>query len=353
MKIALVTANYEEDQPVVEKYLVKEYAEQGHEVFLYVSKYNVPRFGNKKKINNESSIKGVHIRRLKSCGIRNKGLIFLFGLKKAIEKDNIEVIHAQEWFMPMIWQIRKNAKKMVVTQRIEELPFALRVLFKLYGKRLLNKAKAVTTLTNKTKERLINMGVKKEITVIPNGVDTELFKPINVEKNNKFTILSIGRLSIEKGINFLIRACKDIDFDYELKIIGSGKEEKSLKELATDLGINANFLGQKKQSALARYYSEADVFVVPSLKEPFGMTTAESMACGTPVIGSDVGGMSDVINDKVGLKVSAGEVAELTYALKMIKNRVNELKKNCREYVVKNYSWINIADKYLEVYLKR
>ncbi|MBT3303920.1 glycosyltransferase family 4 protein [Candidatus Woesearchaeota archaeon] len=349
MKIALITAFYDEREKGNEYYLADNLTKLGHEITIYVSKFSVPRYGKVRKITEGSKLKNVRVIRLNSCGIKRKGMLKLRGLKKKIEKENFDAIHLQEWFMPMGWQLRK-LKNLVLTQRIEKIPTIIKIAYHLYGKKLLRNAKTVTTLTTQAKNELEKLGIKREIKVISNGVDTELFSPKKHTKSEKLRILYVGRLSKEKGINKLITACSKLNYDYCLKIIGSGDKEMQLKKLANDSKINCEFLGKKPQSELPNYYSEADVLVIPSLKEPFGFVTLEALSCGTPVIGSNIGGMRDVIDNTVGIKVKPGSLAELVNALKEMQKKAEGLRKKCREYIIKNYSWTVVAKKYSEAY---
>lgn len=347
MKIALVTAFYDEDEKCNEYYLARQLSKKGHTVVIYVSEFSVPRYGKIRKIEKRSSIKNVTVVRLKSFGVKRKGMLFLKGLRDEVEKEKFDIVHLQEWFMPQGFQLRKE-KNLVLTQRIGKIPFAVKLIFWAYGRKLLKNAKAVTALTSTAKDDLENMGINA--VVIPNGVDTELFKPMKHSESKRLRILFVGRLAKEKGVDVLIKACSKLDFDYELSIIGSGDEEAGLRKLAGELKVNAAFLGKKPQEDLPRYYSWSDVLAVPSLKEPFGFITLEAMSCGTPVIGSDIGGMKDVINENTGIKVKSGSSEELANALKSIREKAKELRKNCRDHIISNYSWDVVVEKYLERY---
>jgi glycosyltransferase involved in cell wall biosynthesis len=349
MKIALITAFYDENEQVNEFYLAKKLSELGHKVSIIVSRFSIPRYGMAETINSGSKLKNVNVIRLDSFGIKKKGMLFFNGLNKVIKDGKFDVVHLQEWFMPMGFQLRK-IKNLVLTQRIERIPFAVKIIYWVYGRKLLENAKSITSLTSDAKKELEKLGLKKEIKIIPNGVDTTIFYPQKHSESSTFRILFAGRLAKEKGVSLLINACSKLNFSYELKIIGSGDEELPLKKLAKELKTNAGFIGKKQQAELPKYYSEADVLAVPSIKEPFGFVTLEALSCGTPVAGSDIGGMRDIITDKVGVKFPAGDSGALSEALKKMHETAKELRKNCREHALKNYSWDVIAEKYLEEY---
>lgn len=353
MKIGLITAFYDERDKCNEYYLAKYLTKLGHKVFIYVSKFSLPRYGRCERIWSESEIENVIVRRLPSLGIKKKGMIFLFGLKNQIEKDEIDIIHLQEWFMLSSYQLREYAEKIVCTQRIEHLPTSIKLLMGFFGRKLLNNCKSVTALTTIARDDLIKNGIQRNINVIPNGVDTEVFYPVKGErKDDLFRILYVGRLAKDKGVDILIKACQDLQ-NINLTIVGSGEEERNLKLLTCDclLQSQTDFLGKVPQSELKNFYSSHDVTIIPSLKEPFGFVTMESLACGTPVIGSDVGGMHDIIVDKVGIKVKPGSVDELKNAIMKMMTKSKELKgKKCIDYIKNNYDWKIVAKKYEEEY---
>lgn len=356
MKIALITSYYEEKHGGNEYYLAKFLSKKGHKVNIYVSKYTIPRYGKLRTTNEQSKLKNVNVIRLPSIGIRKKGMNYLIGLKKQLKKDNPDIIHVQEWIMPLTLSCL-GFKNLILTQRINKYPNSIKLFVKSFGNLILKKAKAITSLTTESREELIKYSAlkKEDIAIIPNGVDTELFKPSKpLFKKDKFTILFIGRLSKEKGINYLIQACSKLPFNYKLLVVGSGAEKEKILSLIKGLKINnkVKMIGSIDHNKLPQVYSSADVLVAPSLIEPFGFVTLEALACGIPVIGSDLGGMRDIINDNIGIKTTPANIISLVNAIIKIKNDKfrKKLAKNCRKHILKNYDWKNIADKYLKIY---
>lgn len=164
-----------------------------------------------------------------------------------------------------------------------------------------------------------------KIRVVPCGVDTKLFKPIPPAEararlglpSDHQMVLFVGRVEPLKGIDTLLRAMallvRDLpDWQRRLcvSIIGGdaaansaavNEEMKRLKRLRAELGISdlVVFLGAQDQDALNVYYSAAEVLVMPSHYESFGMVALEAMACGTPVIASKVGGLAFTVQDGV------------------------------------------------------
>ncbi len=217
------------------------------------------------------------------------------------------------------------------------------------------------------------------ISVVPAGVDLSLFRPIPRAKAKvrigippyQRMILFVGRIQPLKGIDTLIKAMKHaIDLYPVLKddlyviIIGGDPNPDSeleevefdrLKQLRADLGISdlVTFLGAKDQDTLVYYYSAAEMVVMPSHYESFGMVALEAMACGTPVVASDVGGLSFSIEDGFnGYLVPGQEPDALADKIALLLRRPS-LRDHLGEQAIRwaeRYAWTNIADEILEVY---
>lgn len=364
MRIGLVTAFYSEEYGGNEYYLAKEFAEQGNEVYIYVSRFTPQRYGLK-KTSQGSGLPGVKVVRLPCLGLKMRGLVYLLGLSKQIAKDRIDIVHVQEWFMPLVLACRKH-KNLVITQRLgnKKRTNHLFVSYTRFLYRLIKKKiKKVTCLTSEAKELFSHLsGSDMDVEIIPNGVDVEIFKPKQSDFRKRYLngydgllILAVGRLSHEKGFDVLIKSVSEIDKDFRLVIVGFGPDDKKLKQLAEKKTNNKIvFIKRVEHERMPELYSSADILVAPSRNEPFGFMTLESLACGTPVIGSNTGGMKDVITDIVGIKVKPENIDELRKAIIKMSNPEirNEFRKNCVSYIRNRYSWKIISDRYLKIYEK-
>jgi D-inositol-3-phosphate glycosyltransferase len=149
----------------------------------------------------------------------------------------------------------------------------------------------------------------EKVSVVSCGVNTRLFRPLDKYQSKKALglgsekiILFVGRIERLKGIDRLIQSMSDLqDIKPKLLIVGEdgnrqGETEK-LKVLVGKLGINdrVNFRGLAKYEKLPLYYNAADVCVLPSYYESFGLVPLESLACGTPVVSTDVGNLRNII----------------------------------------------------------
>ncbi|MFH1388275.1 MAG: glycosyltransferase family 4 protein, partial [Patescibacteria group bacterium] len=193
----------------------------------------------------------------------------------------------------------------------------------------------------------------------PNGVDLEIFRPKEkIENKNEKIILTVSRLVKKNGIDDLIKAGQYLHFPFKIIIIGTGPDEEKLKKLVKEKGLEDKiiFKGQVKYDELPEYYASTDVFVRPSLSEGLGNVFLEAMACGLPVIGTEVGGIPDFLKDKeTGLFCRTNNPQDIADKIKEIledNNLRNYLIKNGLELVKEKYSWDNITSQIETIYLK-
>lgn len=209
---------------------------------------------------------------------------------------------------------------------------------------------------------------QKNTVVTPNGIDLKKSSTsLSKEKcRNKLGIsdfnhvlLFVGALSVRKGVNYLIRAMKDITKNHNVKLLiaGQGPKKEELKKLTKkmDLEKNVRFEGYIKEKIKPIYYKAADIFILPSLEEGFGIVNLEAWACSTPVIASRVGGVPAVVESgKTGLLVEPGNSADLAKKINhLLKNEDmrSKMGRKGREEV-KKYRWRNICNKLEKLYKK-
>ncbi|WP_348810493.1 glycosyltransferase family 4 protein [Flavobacterium maritimum] len=215
------------------------------------------------------------------------------------------------------------------------------------------KAHHILVHTNMQKMAMEDMEMFKnlDIRVFPLGVDCDVFKPKHQQDITLDSpkLLYVGRIVEWKRLHLAIEALNTLvknGFPNAiLKIIGPTSSENYwsvLKDLVKKYQLSENvfFLGHKEHNELPQYFQEADLFVLPSDKETFGMVMIESMACGTPVAGIDCpGGPTDVIsNSEDGLLSSPENYSEAILHLFKHKELLQEMKLNARKKVVEKYS---------------
>ena len=235
----------------------------------------------------------------------------------------------------------------------------------------------VATLAEMTQLRFLYRADSRKMTVIPPGVDTSHFYPIPADETKQYIglkpedrmVLFVGRIEPLKGVDTLIQAMACLDLQgihrpVHLAIIGGdvdvspedmSEEMSRLQKMCDDLcmGGMVLFLGKRGQDTLPYYYSAAEVVVMPSLYESFGMVALEAMACGTPVIASEVGGLGYLVQNGItGYTIPDSEPETLCDKLSWLLGNPdlrNEMGRSAAEYAA-NYAWNKIASQVIDVY---
>jgi len=201
----------------------------------------------------------------------------------------------------------------------------------------------------------------KPIEVIPNGIGAEQFRPNGQHRHDllgrPLQVLTVARLVQRKGLDGLLRAIALLrNVSLQLTIQGSGRAEAFLQQLAVSLGIadRVIFSGFRAREFLPPVYQAADVFVMPSRSESFGLAVLEAMACGLPVIVSRVGGMVDFVEDGVnGLVVPPDDPGRLAEAIRRLAHdpalRARMGRRNA-EQTRSQYTWEGVVEAYVTVY---
>jgi glycosyltransferase involved in cell wall biosynthesis len=160
-----------------------------------------------------------------------------------------------------------------------------------------NRADAVITVCHALREEVIDLGMPQErVTSLRNGVDLQLFRPVERTANPLFTLLTVGHLVSVKAQELIIAALPLLA-DVRLVVAGDGPNRGMLETLARELGVEARvqFLGAVPQAQLRGHYGNADALVLASSREGWANVLLESMACGTPVVASRVYGTPEVV----------------------------------------------------------
>lgn len=164
-------------------------------------------------------------------------------------------------------------------------------------------ASAMITVCQALKDTLVEMGVAPDrVTVLRNGVDLELFRPVDRQAARKAlgltrrTLASVGLLIDRKGHHHIIRALKQLP-ETDLLIAGDGPDRRALERLAQEEGVSdrVRFLGSVDQNRLREIYNAVDALVLASSREGWANVLLEAMACGTPVVASAVWGTPEVV----------------------------------------------------------
>jgi D-inositol-3-phosphate glycosyltransferase len=319
---------------------------------------------------------------------------FVQGVKSFVESKNIQydLIHSHYWMSGIAaielsesWDIpflHMFHTLVLMKNRIARSPQEMEGEYRLIGeKKVIAKANRIiaATLAEKSQLEFLYETPSSKISVIPPGVDIRHFYPIPNDEarevvgiaDNAHMILYVGRIEPLKGIDNLIKAISIIQnkteknfYPHSLVIIGGEPDAKPedmnaemarLQDLVEELKIEnfVIFLGKQDQQMLPYYYSAAEVVVMPSHYESFGMVALEAMACGTPVVASQVGGLPFLVRDgETGFVVPGNDIQSLANRLmELIKDKDlrTKLGKKSTEYA-QMYAWETISTKMIEVY---
>jgi D-inositol-3-phosphate glycosyltransferase len=243
---------------------------------------------------------------------------------------------------------------------------------------LLEQANCIVA-TSPQEQNLLREFVSKKgcIEIIPCGTDTETFhllpKPeakanLGFDANERI-VLYVGRFDPRKGIDTLVRSFAEVakgsSFQEPMRLVivggaheeGSDAKEKArLEDLVQKLGISeeTTFAGQIGHDCLAQYYTAADVCVIPSHYEPFGLVAIEAMACGTPVIASNVGGLKfTVVPGETGLLVTPQDISGFAIAIEEVLSNQRwstQVRQKGSDWVQQNFSWTGVAAQLSDLY---
>ena len=207
-----------------------------------------------------------------------------------------------------------------------------------------------------------------KLVMVPNGVNTHIYE--NVEKQDlksfrsKFAlpeekiVLFVGRLVYEKGAHVLINAIPKVleKIDAKFVIVGSGYMKEQLSNIVRSMGLEHKvlFTGFVEDETLLKLQKCADVSVVPSLFEPFGIVALEAMAAKSPVVVSDTGGLSEIVeHDSTGVKVYPNNPDSLAWGITKVlldENYRNRIRENAYKKVQEKYDWDKIAQQTKRIY---
>jgi len=204
------------------------------------------------------------------------------------------------------------------------------------------------------------------VRVIPNGVDGEYFSPSNAADriaNGPFRFLFAGRFRSEKNLDSLLTGLRSLSTrttrPFVLDLAGDGPQREELARQAARLGLSERlkWYGWVNKETLRKLYRQADALVHPSFVEGMSNTILEAMACGLPVIASDIGGNNALVQDgQTGILFNLAEPAALAAAMAKLA-REPELGRRMgargRERVERDFSWESVATRYVELFSSR
>lgn len=364
--------------------LAGELGKRGHRVDIYTRVHD-PRDPQVIHLNDNARV--IHLRAGKN-GYMHKLAIYPYlddftgALESFVREENLhyDLIHSHYWMSGQVgqWaQARWRVPHMLMfhtlgavknTTGVGEKEPLLRIKTE---RQLVEHCHRLITATEREKEELIQFyGAKPEkMSVIPCGVNMDLFRPVNkafARKQLGFAddekiVLYVGRFAALKGIDRLLKAMAKLHSYRGLKLViiggdGDGTPElKAFRRLSSDLGINdmISFVGRAEQRDLPPYYSAADILAVPSYHESFGLVALEALACGTPVVATNVGAMNRVIaSGKTGRVVAESSPAAFGEAILefVVKQRHELESQETIRNSVEHLNWPHVAEAMITEY---
>ena len=249
---------------------------------------------------------------------------FLEQLNKFREEEGLQydVVHSHYWLSS--WVGRELSQELEIPHVVTFHTLSLIKMQSRAGEEEQSERSVIETKVIATADRIIAFSPHErdamarlyaadanKITLVPCGVDLEVFRPLNQKAvrsslglNGEKILLYVGRVEPIKGLDLLVETAAQMDSEDGVRMIVVGadvngdREMDRVRQLARekDLEDKIDFVGQVDHDDLPLYYNAADVCVVPSYYESFGLVALESMACGTPVVATRVGGLSTIIH---------------------------------------------------------
>lgn len=262
------------------------------------------------------------------------------------------VIHAHgliAGFIAVFWSKIFHRRVVVSTHSLYHFP--KKGIYFTFVRWIFSQADKTLCLSNQSVEEIQALGIPREkIVRFTYWVDTEIFKPYENSRTNsqwkdKFVVLFVGRLIIEKGIRELLKAAEKIDSKFLFVIIGDGPLAEEIKDKVNENSHKIVFLQKLENTKLPEYYNSADMLIVPSIHdEGFGRVILESLACGTPVIGANRGAIPEALDPRVGelITITPENIVKSLQILEKDNKKLQEMKKNARAVAMEKYSAANI-----------
>lgn len=312
----------------------------------------------------------------------DKFLLPILGLPLALrlhKKYNYEIawslMASQASVLAAIFKIIKSKVRLLVTlqegdeeEYLKRYALGSNIIFKIlirpFHRLAIKQADHIQAISNYLKERALKAGAKCPITIIPNGVNFDLFKRVGdndvneLKKNigiseDKIVIITHGRMAEKNAFDDIIRALQYLPEQFIFLCIGLGEQKEMLHNLVNQLNLQPRviFIDEKytPQDQLAPYLSIGNIYCRPSLSEGLGNSLLEAMAFQMPVIATQVGGIVDFIKDyETGIFCEVRNPRSIANKAKMLsddKSLYNKIASAGYSLVNKDYSWNIISEK--------
>ena len=298
--------------------------------------------------------------------IKQYEVAFRNAIEEELENFKPDVIHSQH-----IWIISGllkdyNVPYMITSHGAEFITYRRTDIFDNYGKNAIEGCKKVIAISDDNIKEIKEKFPEAEdkMIFVKNGYNSKDFfieeldkkqvlEKFGIKKEFDKVLLFVGRISVMKGLDVLLKAAKIYEKENILTlIVGDGEYLKELNVLKEELGLkNIVFLGSKNHGDLRLLYNISDILVLPSRKEALPLVAIEAMACGTPAVVTNQSGMDKIITKEVGLLFDMDDEQMLAEKISLILNNEVVFDKNeLSIYAKNNYSQEILMDKLLKLY---
>lgn len=345
-----------------EVFLCRALAQRGNEVTLVTSTMSPPRYGRHDLIPGHEEVFGFRIVRLPP-GPSALEAPLIPGMQALLHSLRADVYHAHESFQPAtLWTAlasQRTGRPFILTQHVTGsfgrwwAPLLYHLHLRSWGWWILRQATAVIALTASAARPLSPFISRERLHIIPSGVDRALFAPDGpiddrVAALARPVILYAGRLAPNKDVPTLIRALALLGKG-SLVIAGSGSDHVEVHRLCQQLlgAERYRIIEPIPHQDMPRLYRAADLFVLPSRVEPFGLVVLEAMSCGTPAIAAAAEGPASFLPER--LLFPPGDAAALASRIDDVLSRLND-ERELALRLAADYSWERIAGQVEHVY---
>lgn len=292
----------------------------------------------------------------------------IFHIRKYLKQENFDIVHAHlfpanYWLSITSKLLFSNKPKLVITEHSTHNRRRNQWYFKPIDKYIYSSYDKIISISDKTEENLIgwlNDKKTQKYKVIENGIYVDKF--INatpykksdidsgINETNKLLCM-VGRFSIQKDQKTIIKAMKNLHADVHLLLIGEGELKSSSEDLANEIGVSdrVHFLGFRDD--IAKILKTVDLVILSSHWEGFGLAAVEGMAAAKPVIGSNVSGLSEII-ERAGVLFENENVQDLSEKIKNLLQNVDDyqaISTNCFNRA-KNFDINKMVMDYIQIY---
>lgn len=303
------------------------------------------------------------------------GLALASKMLEVIEYEQLDLIHVHyaiphatsAYLAKQILKQNGNDIKVITTLHGTDITLVgLEPSFLPLVKLSIEASDGVTAVSRFLKEKtLTNYYINKDIEVIHNFIDSEVYKPVCNEKfkkhiapNNEKILIHTSNFRPVKRVSDTIKILQIVKKEVPTKLIliGDGPDRSECERMTRELKLEKDVIFLGKQDGLENLLSVADIFLMPSQSESFGLSALEAMSCGVPVISSSVGGLPElIVHNNNGFIAEFGDVDRMAkYALELLqkKKKYNSFSKNSRERAVKVFEKNLIVPQYIKYYEK-